>query len=122
MIGWLIYYLLFYVQLENLSLIWRRHHCRWRAINLGLCSALRAFQQGGVFIVPHLLWHWVSVFPVSSDGPLRLNAAYEWQGDAEEMQSGSSRIPIHAVSSCDMQGDTEDLFQPWSSQVSIKGA
>jgi hypothetical protein len=24
--------------------------------NLGLCSALRAFEQGGVFIVPHLHW------------------------------------------------------------------
>jgi hypothetical protein len=23
--------------------------------NLGLCSALRAFEQGGIFIVPHLL-------------------------------------------------------------------
>jgi hypothetical protein len=23
--------------------------------NLGLCSALKAFEQGGVFIVPHLL-------------------------------------------------------------------
>jgi hypothetical protein len=23
--------------------------------NLGLCSALRAFQQGGIFIMPHLL-------------------------------------------------------------------
>jgi hypothetical protein len=23
--------------------------------NLGQCSALRAFQQGGIFIVPHLL-------------------------------------------------------------------
>jgi hypothetical protein len=22
--------------------------------NLGLCSALRAFEQGGIFIVPHL--------------------------------------------------------------------
>jgi hypothetical protein len=35
--------------------------------NLGLCSALRAFEQGGIFIVPHLLWHRVSVFPVSSE-------------------------------------------------------
>ena len=26
-----------------------------RAANLGLCSALRAFEQGGIFIVPHLL-------------------------------------------------------------------
>ena len=25
------------------------------AANLGLCSALRAFKQGGIFIVPHLL-------------------------------------------------------------------
>jgi hypothetical protein len=28
---WLIDYLLFYVPLKNISLIWRRHHCRWRA-------------------------------------------------------------------------------------------
>jgi hypothetical protein len=26
-----------------------------RLQNLGLCSALRAFEQGGIFIVPHLL-------------------------------------------------------------------
>jgi hypothetical protein len=30
---------------------------------------LRAFEQGGIFIVPHLLWHGTSVFPVSSEGP-----------------------------------------------------
>jgi hypothetical protein len=35
--------------------------------NLGLCSALRAFEQGGIFIVPYLLWHGASVFPVSSE-------------------------------------------------------
>jgi hypothetical protein len=28
---WLIDYLGFYVPLKNFSLIWRRHHCRWRA-------------------------------------------------------------------------------------------
>ena len=28
---WLIDYLVFYVPLKNISLIWRRHHCRWRA-------------------------------------------------------------------------------------------
>jgi hypothetical protein len=32
--------------------------------NLGLCSALRAFEQGGIFIVPHLLCQVASVFPV----------------------------------------------------------
>jgi hypothetical protein len=30
--------------------------------NVGLCSVLRAFEQGGIFIVPHLLWHGASVF------------------------------------------------------------
>jgi hypothetical protein len=25
--------------------------------NLGICLTLRAFKQGGVFILPHLLWH-----------------------------------------------------------------
>jgi hypothetical protein len=31
MFGWLINCLLFYFPLKNFSLIWRRHHCRWRA-------------------------------------------------------------------------------------------
>jgi hypothetical protein len=48
--------------------------------NLGLCSALRAFEQGGIFIVPHLLWHGTSVFPVSSEGPPHLVASYDPQG------------------------------------------
>jgi hypothetical protein len=36
-----------YVPLENISLIWTCHHCRWRAVKLGQCSALRTFEQGG---------------------------------------------------------------------------
>jgi hypothetical protein len=38
--------------------------------NLGLCSALRAFEQGGIFIVPHLLWQGTSVYTVSSERPV----------------------------------------------------
>jgi hypothetical protein len=53
--------------------------------NLGLCSALRAFEQGGIFIVPHLLWHGTSVFPVSSEGPPQLVASYDTQGDVEDL-------------------------------------
>ena len=53
--------------------------------NLGLCSALRAFEQGGIFIVPHLLWHGASVFPVSSEGPPHLVAFYDTQGVAEDL-------------------------------------
>jgi hypothetical protein len=38
-----------------------------RLQNLGLCSALRAFDQEGIFIVPHLRWHGASVFrPIQS--------------------------------------------------------
>jgi hypothetical protein len=36
--------------------------------NLGLNSALQAFEQGEIFIVPHLLWHGASVFPVLPKG------------------------------------------------------
>jgi hypothetical protein len=63
--------------------------------NLGLCSTLRAFEQGGIFIVPHLLWHGTSVFPVLSKGP------------------------PHSVASYDIQGDAKDLFQPGSEILSI---
>jgi hypothetical protein len=31
LVDWLIDYLRFYVPLKNFSLVWRRHHCRWRA-------------------------------------------------------------------------------------------
>jgi hypothetical protein len=51
----LIDYLLFYVPLKNFSLKWRFHHAGEGLQNLGLCSALKAFEQGGIFIVPHLL-------------------------------------------------------------------
>jgi hypothetical protein len=43
---------MFYVLLKNISLIWRRHHYRWRAAKFR--PMLRAFKQGGIFIVPHL--------------------------------------------------------------------
>jgi hypothetical protein len=53
--------------------------------NLGLCSALRAFEQGGIFIVPHALWHGVSVFPVLSEGLPHLVASYDTQGGVEDL-------------------------------------
>jgi hypothetical protein len=48
--------------------------------NLGLCSALRAFEQWGIFIVPQLLWHGTSVFPVSSEGLPHSVASYDTRG------------------------------------------
>jgi hypothetical protein len=53
--------------------------------NLGLCSVLRAFEQGGIFIVPHLLWHGALVFPVSSEGPPHSVASYDTRGDVEDL-------------------------------------
>ena len=35
----------FFLSFENFSLIWRRHHCRCRAANFDLCSALMDIQQ-----------------------------------------------------------------------------
>ena len=55
-------YLGYFVPLENFSLVWKRHHCRWKAANFDLCSALMAIQQWGFFSVPHLLWHGASVY------------------------------------------------------------
>jgi hypothetical protein len=53
--------------------------------NLGLCSALRAFEQGGIYTVPHLLWHRTSVFLVSSKGQPHLVAFYDTRGDVEDL-------------------------------------
>ena len=37
----------------------RRQHCIWRAVKF--LTMLITFEQGGIFIVPHLLWHGTSV-------------------------------------------------------------
>ena len=48
---------LFFVLLENFSLIWRRYHYRWRTANFDLCLAVMAIEQWGFFNMPHPLWH-----------------------------------------------------------------
>ena len=48
LIDWLIDWLfVVFRPVENISLILRRHHCRWRAANLDLCLALMAFSSEG---------------------------------------------------------------------------
>jgi hypothetical protein len=47
----MINYLVFYVPLKNIDVTIAGEGLQ----NLGLCLALRAFEQGGIFIVPHLL-------------------------------------------------------------------
>jgi hypothetical protein len=53
--------------------------------NLGLCSALKAFEQGGILVVAHLLWHGTLVFPVSSEGPPHSVASYGNMGVVEDL-------------------------------------
>ena len=67
----------FFVPLENISLIRRRHHCRWRAANFDLCSALMAIKEWGFFSVPHLLWHGASVYNDHLRGPVTLTPIAE---------------------------------------------
>ena len=66
-----------FVPLENFSLIWRRHHYRWRAENVDLCSALMAIEQWGFFNVPHLLWNGASVYNGHLRGPVTLTPIAE---------------------------------------------
>ena len=67
----------FIVTIENFSLIWRRHHYQWRAAQFDLCSALMAIEQSGFFSVPHLLWHWASVYNGQLRGPVTLTPIAE---------------------------------------------
>jgi hypothetical protein len=53
--------------------------------NLGICLTLRAFEQGSIFIAPHILWHKASDFLVSSEGPHHLVAFYNTQGGVEDL-------------------------------------
>jgi hypothetical protein len=48
-------YLRFYVPLKNFHLYGDITITGEGLQKFGLCSALRAFEQGGIFIVPHLL-------------------------------------------------------------------
>ena len=69
---WRVWFLKFFVPLENFSLIWRRHHCWWRAANFDPCSALMAIEQWGFFTVPHLLWHGASAYSDHLRGPVAI--------------------------------------------------
>ena len=71
-------FVLIFVQLENFSLIWRRHHYRWRAANFDLCSALMAIEQSVFFSGPQLLWHGASVYNDNPQGPVTLTRIAEY--------------------------------------------
>ena len=89
----------FFVTLENVSLIWRRHHYRWRAANFDLCSVWPLSSKGSLacdtfcdtghsFIMviledpwhSHLLpsvWKWSCHYMFSDLGLLRLGFEHQ---------------------------------------------
>jgi hypothetical protein len=103
----LIDYLLFYVPLMTFTYIWKRQHCQWRAVKFSLWSALRAFEQEGIFIVTRdlgfssLIWR---TAPFSC--LLRHTRGY----------GGSTLTYILKGSSYDTQADAEDLILPVSTR------
>ena len=56
----------------DFSLIWRNHHCRWRAVNFHLCSAFMAIEQWGFSNASHLVWHGPTFYNWHIRGPVTL--------------------------------------------------
>jgi hypothetical protein len=46
---------------------------------------LMAFAQGGILIVPHLLLHGASAFPVSFEVPPNVVVSYDTQWDVDDL-------------------------------------
>ena len=43
--------------LKKFSLVWRRHHYRWKTEKFDFCPALMAIEQWGFCSAAHILWH-----------------------------------------------------------------
>jgi hypothetical protein len=78
--------------------------------NLGLCSALSAFEQEVIFIMPHLLWHGTSGFSgfIRRIAPFIRFLWHTWR-------CGQSILTLiimglHSIASYDTQGGAKNLF------------
>jgi hypothetical protein len=81
--------------------------------NFGLCSALRAFEQGGIFIVPHLLWHGPRFFlSHPKDHPIIQSPLTTRKGCRRSILTRILTCPLSVASY--KQGNAEDLFLPGS--------
>ena len=73
---WLIDCMMLCIPFKNVSLREEWSHNWWKAAKLrpllGAC-----LEQGGLFTVPHLLWHGAIVNTISSKGPPHLVASYQ---------------------------------------------
>jgi hypothetical protein len=68
--------------------------------NLGLCLAVRTFEQGRVFISPHLLWYWTSFFSPRSYPNLRTSLfnrlAHTTRKSGPSSETGKTKVPCHS--------------------------
>jgi hypothetical protein len=65
-------YLLFYVQLKNISLMWKHHHCRWRAAKFRPMFSTQGLWAGSDLYRATLLWHGPQFFRShSKDSPIQ---------------------------------------------------
>jgi hypothetical protein len=85
LIDWLIDYLVFYFPLKNISLIWRRHHYRWRAEKFRPMLGAQGLWAGRNLYRATPAVTWDLAFPVTSEGPPHLVAFYDTQGDVEDL-------------------------------------
>ena len=67
----------FIIPLENLTLIWSRHHYRWKAANFWPIFCTQGIDQWGFFSLPNLLWHVASVNKGHIRGPVTLTPIAE---------------------------------------------
>ena len=84
-----------FIPLENFSLIWRRHHDRWRAAYFDRCSALLAVVHWRFFGLPHLLWHRASLYAGHLQGPVApylLPTVWQWSCQYLFYNLGLSRL------------------------------
>ena len=95
-------YLGFFVPVENFSLIWRRHHYRWRAANVDVYSVFMAIEQWGFFSMPHLMWHGPTLYSCHLRGPMTLTSV------AERLAVELS-LPVFRTQICRYRGCNPDI-------------
>ena len=81
-----------FVPLENFSLLWRRHHNRWRTAKFDPCPAHMTIEQWGFFNMPHLLWHGAWSSPRTRDTHTHCQAFGSWAVTTCFYDLGPSRL------------------------------
>ena len=98
------YFNIWFLYFYHISSVKKLVHfqCRWRAANVDQCSALMTIEQWDFFSVPHLLWHWASVY----NGHLRRPVTLTPSAKHSAMELS---LPVLTTSVC---GDWDSHIQP----------